>query len=119
MKSLPVFKFGMIGGWRVSLGFAMVVVYGLSLVPVPPHGPRHVDKIEHLVVFAVLALIALRALPSWRGRYVLVMLAAFGLFIELSQTLLAWRSGSLADWLADCVGAALAIVIDRCRRQPQ
>ena len=41
---------------------------------------------------------------------------AYGLFIELMQTQLPTRTGSMADWLTDGVGIGLGLLLHRALR---
>ncbi len=90
---------------------AALAVLLLSLLPVDAGGaPAQSDKLVHVLMFFVLALLWQLAYPrrgiDWIG---LGGLAAFGLLIECAQFLLPWRSFSLADLLADVAGILLSL----------
>jgi VanZ family protein len=73
-------------------------------------GPVGVDKLLHVVGYAVLAVIRLWAAPARDARSVLavvVAVTAFGGAVELLQWPIPGRSVSLLDLVADAVGAVL------------
>jgi VanZ family protein len=73
-------------------------------------GPVGVDKLLHVVGYAVLAAVALAALRRPNGREVLavvVLVTAFGGAVELLQAPISGRSVSVLDLVADAVGAVL------------
>lgn len=66
------------------------------------------DKVQHALAFCVLALLLDFSFPSHRfGFAKIATLLAYGLFIEVVQYFIPYRSFSLYDWLADGVGIAL------------
>ena len=52
----------------------------------------------------------LLAYPS-HARRVALGLMLLGIGIELAQALSGWRHGDWLDWLADCVGVALGVLV--------
>ena len=71
----------------------------------------YADKLQHIIVFMTLALIGILAYfeKMW---LVISGLLMFGLIIEILQSAFTLtRQASLADWLADVVGIAIAIGI--------
>jgi VanZ family protein len=82
----------------------------------PPKPPwfAHQDKIVHMILFGVLALLlflAFRCERRWTARlcFLVASLAAslYGATDELHQLLTPGRSPDLADWFADACGAVL------------
>ncbi|CAM4168864.1 VanZ family protein [Pseudoalteromonas ostreae] len=65
----------------------------------------HMDKLVHFTIFFVLAAVMVRAfkLPVFVH---LVLLAFYGIAIELMQSTIPYRSASVADVVADFSGAA-------------
>lgn len=93
--------------WRLALAGAMLVVGVLSLLPLGPELPSTGwDKTNHLLAFAVLALLAG---PAWPGRIgaALLALMAYGGLIEVLQAFTGYRLAEWADWLADGLGLLL------------
>ncbi|MDF1554207.1 MAG: VanZ family protein, partial [Deferrisomatales bacterium] len=67
------------------------------------------DKVEHFLAYALLGVLAHRALPGAGLRRLLgaVLLAGlFGVSDELHQALVPGRDPSALDWLADALGSA-------------
>lgn len=91
----------------------------MSAVPagVGPAIP-YADKLGHLLLFGLLgtALVRIEALER-RGRAgslaVVAAVCLFGLLDEGRQALAPQRSAELLDWVADVVGAALAVAAYR------
>lgn len=82
---------------------------GHQLVP-------HLDKFVHTGFYAVLAIVALITLRSWKFQWcwqlaaaVFLWLLAWGIFDELTQNLIAGRTADPTDLLADAFGAILGI----------
>lgn len=63
------------------------------------------DKLVHFVIFFILAAVMFRAfkLPVYIH---LILLAFYGIAIELMQSTIPYRSASAADVVADFIGAA-------------
>ena len=84
-----------------------------------PGGPTlfaHADKIVHALLFAGPACLAI--LGGWRPVPVLAGLTAYGIASEVIQArLLAERSGSVWDLLADAVGIACGVLVGRRARE--
>lgn len=65
----------------------------------------HVDKVAHFGIFFLLAIIMDKAfkLPLYAQ---ILLLAGYGAAIEIMQDSLPYRQASLADFVADFIGAA-------------
>ena len=76
------------------------------LFSVPAEAPAGMinDKVAHGITFFFLTLFISRAWPERYGSEVLLLMITLGLFTELVQYFLPWRSFSVADWLADIAG---------------
>jgi VanZ family protein len=93
---------------------AIFYVSGLQMAPLPTDVS---DKTGHLVAYAGLAVLSLRAvaggLPTrvtWRIAWLaFAVVAGYGIFDEIHQTFVPGRFGSVADWFADLAGAAIGI----------
>lgn len=104
---------------RFFFWLACIVFTAAALAP-PEHLPELAhsiwDKAEHAAAFGGLYL-----LGHWvyaRRRVVLVCsLLAFGGAIEVAQAAAGWRTGDIADWVADAVGVALAVGLTMARDQ--
>lgn len=100
--------------WR--LAFAAAVLANLALLfwprTVSAGGPPHLDKLVHLASFALVAGTGLRArVPA---RVLVPVLAGHAVVSEVVQaTLLARRSGDLADVVADLLGVLVGWLLAR------
>jgi len=111
---------------------ATVAVGALLLLPIPtlPGGLEPLaasswaDKAVHLALFLALGWLWQRALQSPGERRVVgapaivLALVAYGGLLELAQGASGYRTASWGDLAADALGAALAVVVTRARRQP-
>lgn len=99
-----------------------VVLLASSLLVAPParppageRPPVPVDKALHVVGYAVLASALAYATadadrPRWqRAAFVATATVAYGSAIELLQLLVPYRHASVADLVADAVGAAVVL----------
>lgn len=113
--------------WPFLLAGTITWCSGLPAV-LPDMGLFEVDKLGHLVTYGVLATAIIRhpALARWRwlgfppslselwrtGWWALILTSAYGLGDEFRQSLTGGvRQYDLADWVADTVGAVLAVVL--------
>ncbi len=70
------------------------------------------DKIAHFSVYGLLATLLVRVMPTRRGPWVaIVVVSLFGVSDEWHQSYTPGRSSDVMDWLADTVGAALAVAM--------
>ena len=94
--------------------FAVAVLVSLAVLFAPqsdvPSAPPGVDKAVHLLLFAALAVSG-----RWAGigrRALAALLVGYAAISEVVQELAALgRSASVADWLADVVGALLGLAL--------
>jgi VanZ family protein len=112
-----------VSGWRGLLALLLCAVTLLALSPVPPKGADFGgDKINHLLAFGTLGVVA--ALAWRRTRWpVAAALLAYGGLIELLQSFTPRRQAEWADLLADAIGIALglllaALLLRWARRRP-
>ena len=99
----------------VLFWLALTVTLVTALLPQPPI-PQSLagsDKVQHILAFAMLSLLAAAAFPR-RGFIALFLpLALLGGFIELLQMIPALhRDAAVADWIADCL--AIGAVVSLC-----
>jgi VanZ family protein len=95
----------------IAFAFAVLAVCWGSLQPsLAPPGENQVDKMVHLVAFAVLSGLGWVAWERPAARVaMLVGLVALGVGIEACQTAIPGRKGSALDVAADLAGLAAGI----------
>lgn len=92
---------------RVAFWLCVFAVLAMALLPPAPYMPATPwDKANHVLAFAVLALLGC---GSYRGRIAAVLLGllAYGGAIELLQALTPYRTGDATDLVADAIGLLL------------
>jgi VanZ family protein len=101
--------------FRLAFWVAAAFAFVMALLPQPPHLPGDPsDKVQHIVAFAVLAVLAAFGYRRARAVPIAVALSAFGAIIELAQLTPALnRDGEVLDWIADTVSAAILLAAAR------
>ncbi|HRK10987.1 VanZ family protein [Thauera sp.] len=103
---------------RLLFVLVLLAVFWMALLPAPEVAKlvSWQDKIEHAVLFAVLALLALAAWPE-RPVTIAVGLLLYGAAMELAQSMTAHRFGDPWDWVADAVGLLVLVPFALARRR--
>jgi VanZ family protein len=71
-----------------------------------------IDKIAHFFAFGLLATLLCRLGQGWRAAlWALAAASAFGATDEWHQTYVAGRAPDMFDWVADTLGAAVAVAL--------
>lgn len=105
--------------WAPALVYA-IAIFVCSSISFPPSLPGPVtDKDVHVVLYAGLALLVLRAVVRGRWREVtttagfqaIAITTAYGASDEWHQRFVPGRTADLRDLLADAVGAAGAVLL--------
>jgi uncharacterized membrane protein YjdF len=101
--------------WPLAL---TAVVTWESVSAVPSVGPPWLsfDKLAHFGVFGLLATTVARLEPARRWPllgplWAIVLVSVYGMAIEFLQSLTPMRSMEYDDWVADTLGAAVAVVL--------
>lgn len=100
--------------WRGVLAALLVVISWLAFrSDTEGTGLLHGDKINHLLAFGTLTVIACACVEQGRrsAMWVVIGLIGYGAFIEIVQTQIPSRQGDWADLAADMVGVALGLAI--------
>lgn len=102
-------------GWRwlypLALALTIIVASGRGQVAAPDI--VNIDKFAHLAVFGLLATLVWRA-PGMRHAWIAVLVVSiFGAADELRQSLTPGRFVEFGDWVADSVGALVAVMVYR------
>jgi VanZ family protein len=99
---------------RLLLACMMVLTCWFAFTPQPPNFQfKNADKVNHLLAFGSLTLVAGLSWMSGRTQAlaVVVGMGLFGVFIELVQSQLPTRSAEWADLAADSLGIAGGLVL--------
>ncbi len=96
---------------RALFWAAATFAFVMASLPKPPQLPGDPgDKVQHIIAFAVLALLARLGWLNVSGWRLLAGLSAFGALIELVQAIPALgRHADWIDWAADTVAAGLVL----------
>jgi VanZ family protein len=103
--------------WRCALALLLCAVTWLALVPLPPKLlSTGWDKLNHLLAFSVLAVVAAMGFAAawWR---IAAALLAYGGLIEILQAFLPPRGADLADLLTDGLGIAVGLLLAQGMRR--
>lgn len=96
------------GVWPLLIAALVIVASSRSRVAAP--GISNIDKVGHFLVYGLLATLVCRMRPGWRGALIgLVAASLFGVTDEWHQSYVPGRSSDPMDWVADTLGAALAV----------
>lgn len=111
----------MLGGRRLQLVFwaATVFTFVMAVLPHPPRLPgAPSDKVQHIIAFTTLGLLAASAFPGRTIVRLAILLSLFGALIEVVQAIPALnRDSDVVDWLADTIASsAVLLLVRRLRR---
>lgn len=102
-------------GWRgwlapTLVALTIVLASGQSRVTAP--SVTGFDKVAHFFVFGLLAtLVARNGFVPRFGWLAVLLVSAFGASDEWHQSHTPGRSAEVADWVADTLGAAMAVTV--------
>lgn len=104
---------------RMAFSGAALFALVMASLPQPPQLlGRPSDKVQHIIAFVVLTLLARAAYPTAERWKIFFGLAAFGVLIEAVQTMPSLhRDASLLDWLVDSIAVAATLGVLALGRQ--
>lgn len=104
--------------FRILFVCALVMSFWLALMPAPDivQVLSWQDKIEHALLFAVLAVLALGGWPQQPLR-IAAGLLLFGAAMEWAQSFTSYRVGDVLDFLADALGLLVLLPAVLARRR--
>jgi VanZ family protein len=102
--------------WIWPALLAATIVFASSNSDVAGPDVRGIDKVEHLLIYGLLATLLVRvqsvaAMKPFGVFTAVILTSAFGITDEIHQSFTPGRSVELLDWTADTVGALLAVSI--------
>jgi hypothetical protein len=95
---------------RLLLGLCLVAVLFLALLPADPLPNTGWDKGDHVLAFAWLTWLGRGAFPG-RLRWLVAGLFAYGVLIELLQSLTPYRYADALDLVGDAIGIAVGLAV--------
>lgn len=98
---------------RAAFWLAAAYALVMASLPHPPQVLDATDKVQHMLAFAVLTLLAVLAFPRTAWWRIAMGLSLFGIAIEIVQAIpVLHRDSDWLDWVADtaAVGAMLALI---------
>ena len=97
---------------------ALLFAVAMALLPHPPHLVGHVgDKVQHMLAFGTLAILAAAAWPEAEPLRIGERLSFAGALIEVLQSIPALhRDCDIRDWIADTVVIVAVLLIVRLYR---
>lgn len=104
---------GSVRRWAFALAVAGVIVLASSRSRVEGPQLSNFDKIAHFSVYGLLATLVVRARGERAAWQAVALVSLFGVSDELHQHFTPGRSMEAMDWVADTVGAALAVTLYR------
>ena len=102
--------------WRIAFALFLITLLYLTLLPQPPKpiDVRNIDKLYHLVAFALMSFIFKVAFNKIESSSVVLFSSLLGVGIEVTQYFIPGRGFSVADMVADCVGVLIGLFIALC-----
>ena len=111
--SRPVARLNRITSTRALFWLTLCVITILLLAPFkgqPSWSPTNSDKLVHMGVFALLAVLMAAGYPKLHKAFIALTLTSYGSIIELIEKPLPYRSFEVADIIADTSGVAIGLV---------
>jgi VanZ family protein len=105
--------------WGPVAVYALAIFVESSISQVPAFPSGFTDKDGHGLLYAGLAVLVLRAVSGahWEGvtlraaAVTVALVAFYGITDEFHQWFVPGRTADVNDWVADCTGAAGAVVV--------
>lgn len=101
---------------QVAFLIACLVGVAYALLPQPPKLPTYSwgDKVEHILGFAALAILALAAFPGAPRWQIAERLSFLGAMVEVAQSIPGLgRDCDIRDWIADTVAVLVVVGVAR------
>mgnify|MGYP001806520030 CR=1 FL=1 len=88
--------------WRFLLAVALTGAITMALLPKPPSVPIDSDKLQHMLAFGTLTLLAVLAYPRTPLHRIGERMSFLGAMIEVLQSIPSLhRDCDIMDWIAD------------------
>lgn len=96
--------------WLNSFYILFFISLYLFFAPLKNDGPEifpHLDKIAHFSIFFLMTVLLI--VGRLKKNYALIFCILYALFVEIVQTILNYRTGSIFDFVSDILGVTFAI----------
>lgn len=98
--------------WLWAIAVVAVVFFASGRSHVASPGVVNFDKVAHALVFGLIATLVGRSFRRRRHVWMAIVLtSAYGMADEIRQSFTPGRSVEIADWVADTMGACLAVTL--------
>ncbi|MEW4363955.1 VanZ family protein [Aliikangiella maris] len=99
--------------WQILFWLVLITIAYLTLTPRPPNpiSVQHIDKLYHFVTFFGFSLIFYIAFKKLGFYRILILSSLLGILIEFIQIYIPNRGFSIADMVADCIGALVGVFV--------
>ena len=100
---------------RMLFWAAVAFTFVMAVMPHPPRLPGDPsDKVQHIIAFSTLALLASLSYPAASVLRVAALLSLFGALIETVQAIpVLHRDSSAIDWIADTLASSFVLLVAR------
>ena len=97
--------------WAAALAALILIASSRSRVASPGITEAD-DKFGHFAVYGLLGTLVCRLGQGWRAAaWALLIVSAYGASDEWHQSFVPGRASAMGDWIADTLGAALAVAL--------
>jgi len=96
--------------WLNSFFILFLISLYLFFAPFKDDGPEifpHLDKIAHFSIFFLMTVFLI--VGKLKRNYAIIFCILYALFVEIVQTFLNYRTGSIFDFVSDILGVTFAI----------
>ena len=97
--------------WAYAVAVASLVVVASSRSVVAGPAINNFDKVAHFSVYGLMGTLVLRALGGKHWGWAVASVSLFGVSDEIHQYFTPGRSMEFADWVADTLGATVAVTL--------
>jgi len=99
-------------GWVWPLALAALIFFASSQSKLAGPDVEGSDKVVHFSVYGLLATLAVRLVRTRRAAWLIILaVSLYGVSDEWHQSFTPGRSVEFADWLADTLGGAMAVLL--------
>lgn len=102
----------------IAIALTIFVLSSKSSLPLP-QTIKHIDKVMHFIAFFSLGISFCLwfSFATWKTKtlrtalFVVILVSLYGALDEFHQFFVPYRVPSISDWIADTLGASLAVIV--------